>query len=333
MNAALVKRLIPDVIRQSVGQSRRYAARPGLASAQIWPIGEAIAALAPLKAPPILLLSLPRGGSSWAGRILGGSEGSLYLHEPVTQSYLKLIGGKGASEFEYAACRDHRGYDRFLSLAFRGIPRFHESVVLFPEQWSAAARRGRRVVVKEVNPLALDVMVERFRPRVVYLLRHPVAVARSYEVLGWSGTRKFHSRFTPATLARLEQRFQLPYDGSSWEQSGALQAIAQHLTLASLAAAAEHTVVRYEDLCADPMAEFARLFEFCELPFSATVRDAIARSTRSDGPYRPGGSDIARDTREMIDRWRHEVEPAHIAEVRRGYLANQPTFYRDDADW
>ncbi|HZD26705.1 MAG TPA: hypothetical protein VE631_10625, partial [Alphaproteobacteria bacterium] len=141
----MLKQLIPGTLRRPLGRSRRFAAWPAVAWAQLWPIGEALAALAPPRRPPLLLVSLPRGGSSWAGRILGGSDASLYLHEPLTQSYLAALGGRGASEFEYAACRDRRAYDRIAALMFSGVPRFHESVVLYPEQWRLAGRRRRHI--------------------------------------------------------------------------------------------------------------------------------------------------------------------------------------------
>ena len=41
-------------------------------------------------APPILVFSLPRSGSSWVGEILGSASNALYLREPMTQSNLAL---------------------------------------------------------------------------------------------------------------------------------------------------------------------------------------------------------------------------------------------------
>lgn len=330
MSGRSLKRLLPAAIRQPIGRSRRYVSHAGLPSAQFWPFGEMLATMAPTRSPPILLVSLPRGGSSWAGRILGSSAQSLYLHEPVTQSYLARIGGKGASEFEFAMCRRPGAYLRDAALALRGIPRFPESVVLFPEQWRPDQRQARRVVVKEVNPLALDTLVHRFRPRVIYLLRHPAAVARSYRSLGWDGAEQFRQRFAPETLAGLGEEFTIPFGGDFWEQSGALQALVQHRVMQILEDWPDHTVVQFEELCRDPLGVFTRLFDFCDLPMTPEMAREIERSSRSAGPYRPGGSDTARDSSAMADRWKRELEPDLIARVRRGYMANRPLFYRDN---
>lgn len=332
-SVSLAKRMLPAQIRRPLGQSRRYSAHPGLALSQFWPIGELLAAVSPAQRPPILLVSMPRGGSSWAGRILGSSDRSMYLHEPVTQSYLGMLGGRGVSEFEFSACALPDAYLRAAGNALRGIPRFAESVVLFPEQWRASDRRGKRVVVKEVNPLALDRLIAAFRPRVVYLLRHPAAVARSYRALGWDGTQLFRRRFSDESRRLLEHEFNVPTAGDFWEQSGALQAIAQHRAMAALGGWPDHTLVRFEELCLDPIRTFTRLLEFCDLPITADLIGEIERTSRASGSYRPGGSDTARDSRAMADRWKHELEPEHIASVRRGYLSNHPPFYADEDDW
>src|SRR5262245_30987828 len=38
--------------------------------------------------PPILVISIPRSGSSWLGDSLGISSNALYLREPITQKHL-----------------------------------------------------------------------------------------------------------------------------------------------------------------------------------------------------------------------------------------------------
>ncbi|MGH9324269.1 MAG: sulfotransferase [Vicinamibacteria bacterium] len=331
MHAELAKRIIPRPLQRSLRLTLSYTAHPGLAYSSIWPIGEIVAALRRPKSPSILLISLPRAGSTWVGRILGSSDESLYLDEPLTQSYLDLM-GKRASFFEYDACENKVIYDRLATLAFQGVPRFIERIVPYPEQWSIFGRHVKRVVVKEINLLVLEVLMKRFRPRIVYLLRHPVAVARSFHSLGWNGDQ-FRERFATSTLSSLEERFRIPYGADFWEQSGALQAIVQNTTMDTMAAPADYTVVRYEDICNDPVGEFSKLFDFCELPFSSKDRQRIEDSTNEKTAYRPGGYDIARNSKEMVDRWRTDVSRENVERVRNGYFANRPLFYTNDTEW
>ena len=51
--------------------------------------------------PPILVLSLPRSGSSWVGETMGISKNAMYLREPINQSYLlERISDETVFEFD-----------------------------------------------------------------------------------------------------------------------------------------------------------------------------------------------------------------------------------------
>jgi Sulfotransferase domain len=339
-----VKRAVPEPLRQQLRPIRQFLAdaahHPGFVLSRTPVTGDLLAAAAPLKQPPILIISLPRAGSSWIGGVIGLSEDALYLREPMTQSYHVarrngLAGGQNGGPtravFERGACQDGPAYDRFASLAFRGMPRFPRAVIPHPEQWTVSGRTCKRVVIKEVNPLALDHWQEAFQPKVIYLLRHPVAVARSFHALGWKGDQ-FSNKFLPATLTKLGADLSVLSRAEFWEQSGAFQAILHNHVLGSLDRV-DHVLVRYEDVCQDPLTEFARLFEFCGLPLSATVRDAIARSSKSKTDYAPGRYDTVRNSSTMTGRWRRETPAEQVELVRRGYFAHHPRFYTEESEW
>jgi hypothetical protein len=336
MADALARKAAPGLLRGSARSLKRLLAdaarRPGFALARMPLMSEMIASLAPTLRPPILVVSLPRSGSSWVGHILGGSEDALYLREPITQSYLRRAGKRDVPVvFEMGACRDERAYELFAARAFAGILRFDRDIVQFPRQWDLAGRTRKRTVVKEVNPLAIERLWERFQPRIVFLVRHPVPVMRSFHALGWNRC-DFWDQFVPATLSDLERKGTIPRNANFFEQSGAFQAAVQNRAIAFLANV-EHAFVRYEDMCADPLKEFARIFDFCGLPFSAAVRAEIARSSEGSAGYTPGRYDTVRKSSDMKDRWKREVEPEQIELVRRGYFAMQPHFYSGDDDW
>jgi hypothetical protein len=320
MSYARVKNIIARPMRRHFDPLRRLVsvavARPGFALSRMPLMGELIAAVAPAQGPPILVVSLPRSGSSWVGRILGSSESALYLREPMTQSYIKVIGKETSPVFEPGKCKNLRSYDRFAARAFNGVPRFSgNKIVQHPSQWTIQDRKGKRVVIKEVNPLAIERWWEAFHPSIIFLVRHPVAVMRSHRALGWMDGG--------GTASASESR---------WEQGGAFQAAVQNATMAFLRKV-DHRVVRYEDLCADPIGEFARIFEYCGLRFSTSVQQEIERSSSSEVDYAPGRYDTVRDSRHMGRRWKVDVDPKHVESVRRGYLGQQPPFYTEAADW
>ncbi|WP_157018451.1 sulfotransferase [Mesorhizobium xinjiangense] len=310
---------------------RATVADPAANLLQLPVLGELAAAVVPARTPPVLIASLPRAGSSWIGRVLGGSPGALYLREPMTQSYLDHIGRANPPFFEWPMCRDGEAYDRFATRSFRGVPRFGDTVVPDPAQWSIGKRRQRQVVVKDVNPLILARLHERHRPKIILLMRHPAAVARSFHALGWTGDQ-FTTRFTPETLAAFDRVHPLPLQGNFWEQAGAFQAMAQKLVSNQLAGV-DHLIVRYEDVCAEPVRQFEKMFEFCGLPFSADTRREIEQSSQAQPDYRPGRYDTRRRSLDMVDRWKGDMAPEDIESVRRNYLAYRPAFYAEPADW
>ena len=332
MSYAWVKNSVPGPVKERLRPVRSAFKRnkPGFVLTRMPVAGELIASMAPVAATPILVTSLPRSGSSWIGRIIGRSENALYLREPLTQSYLNRVGPGNVTFFEWGLCKDPVAYDRFAELAFHGIPRFARPIVPYPGQWAISRRHRKRPVVKEVNPLVIERLWARYQPKIVLLLRHPAAVARSYHALGWTKDR-MRARFMPDTLTAFG-RGRAPAE-DFWEQAGAFQAIAQNLVARSLDGI-DHLVARYEDVCADPMSEFGRIFEYCGLPFSGSIRREIERTSRAEpASYAPGNYDTVRHSVDMADRWRSELDPRNVDRVRQAYFACRPLFYRDDDDW
>jgi hypothetical protein len=329
----LLKTAIPQPIRREFRRQLEFIAdgrqHRGLALLRLPLVGEAIATAMPTRGPTVLVTSLPRSGSSWVGRILGSARDALYLREPLTQSYLKRINYQYTPCFEWGTGVDEPAYDRFARLAFKGIPRFGPTMVPVPKQWSLRKRRQRRVVIKEVNPLVTARLWHQFHPKIVVLVRHPAPLALSFHALGWTANALVR-RFTPQTLTTFGP--QKPEQMTYWEQAGAFQAMTENIVASSLTGI-DHVPTRYEDLCHDPLSEFERIFHHCDLELSDRVRREIEQSSHAKGAYTPGGYDTARNSAETAQRWRHEMKPEEIEQVRRGYFACRPLFYAQDADW
>lgn len=287
--------------------------------------------LRPFCDPPVLLLSLPRGGSSWIGSILGAAENSYYLREPITQSYQALHPG-GPVTFELDACVDRQAYRRFACAAFSGLPAFPPAIRPYRHQQWWARRSRCHMVVKEVNPLVLDWILDEFKPIVVYLIRHPVAVAHSYHSQGWTGV-PFERMFTAGSRSALSARYSFSCRDDFWKKIGALQAMVQNTVMDSLQAAPAFKVIQYEEFCIHPAENFERLFRFCGLRMDARVWDLMNRSTSTQGDYRPGQYDTDRNTSDMADRWRSVVGESDIALIKSGYFENSPRFYVSDEEW
>jgi hypothetical protein len=265
-----------------------------------------LARLVPPQKPPLLVLSLPRSGSTWVGEIMGYGSRALYLREPVTQGDPIFYDRGTVFPLHDPVLR--QAYIELGDRAFAGLPASDPNITLFPAQWALAQRRRRRVVIKEVNPLATEWYLERYRPRVIFLLRHPAAVALSFQKLGW-----------------LEDTPQ------AWEEHGAFQGRVLATAQRALATYDLGTTLFYGDACAAPEPIFRRLYDFAGLAWDEAVVAHLAR--RTSGQDSSNLWKTSRDSKAMIDAWRSAVSPPLLRALRRGFQTYHLPWYATDAFW
>ena len=256
--------------------------------------------------PSILVLSLPRSGSSWVGETLGRASDALYLREPVTQSDASFY-SKG-TVFALDTPDVEMAYRRLADKAFIGWPEFEYNIVRFREQWAVHWRRPRRTVIKEVNPLACDWYLRRYEPRVVFLVRHPAAVALSFQRLGWLGT-----------------------EPDDWAKNGEFQGRALRAAMDALDGYPLYTTVSYETLCADPIGGFKRLYAFADLMWDHHIHRFVeAKTSREDV------NDVwqtSRDSKFLIGAWRGKTSPKVLDSLRSSYQQFDLLWYQKDEEW
>ncbi len=273
-------------------------------------------------ARPILLIGLPRGGTSWLGQVLGGATGAAYLREPLTQSrpprpegwgWVEGLGADGPDEQLRSAAED----------AFAGLPRFARRVNAERARW-APRDRGVRLVIKEVNPLWLSWLVARHDPIVVHLVRHPAGVAASWDRLGWLRTAPWPAGIGGDVLDESLAHAGLGDD--PWARHGLWQAALHR----SVVQAGAEVTVRYEDVARDPMEALPPLLAALGLPWDDQLRARVEQYATDR--FLPSPFDIHRDASVVAERWRTTLAPDQLAALRRGWeLIDQQWF--DDADW
>jgi hypothetical protein len=249
--------------------------------------------------PPVLVLSLPRSGSSWIGETLGSAADALYLREPVTQSddAFRNLG----TVFSPEDPKISGAYRSLADRAFLGCPDFGSHIVIFAGQWSLTSRVSRRLVIKEVNPLACQWYIGHYQPFIVFLLRHPAAVAWSMHRMGWLGM-----------------------DSEDWRESGDFQGRALRSAKEALEEYERHCLILYEDLCANPRQQFERLYMYAGLRWGKGICDFIAAKTADYD-----GTGTGRDSRVMAERWREVVPGENAAALRQSFEKYDLPWYRE----
>jgi len=283
---------------------------------------------------PLLLLSLPRCGSSWVGKTIGQSSQGLYLREPMNQSKLEIEGGptvfmiRGKDE-----AAPPRAYRTAADDAFRGLPKFSRRVVKDPDQWRldrilyTSHIRGGRVVIKDVNPLALRWLLDNYRFKLIFLTRHPASVAASWHRMGW--TEGVETRLKEILGPELFGEITPRHMQSFWTRHGAMQALVYRHVFDVLESVPDgsYEVISYESLCKSPEQAFGRLFRFAGFSYGRDDRERIrTHSSRSEGrktdPY-----STHRESADMVDAWKRDLSMSEQAEVRDSHLSLEPPIY------
>jgi hypothetical protein len=237
--------------------------------------------------------------------VLSYSPDLAYLREPVCLPFMHYFGGEAV----FDPARDEqtcRWYKQMADRAFAGIPpRPGHDIVDNIVEFTGPKRSDKSLLIKEVNPLAAELFVERYAPKMVLLLRHPAAIAESFHRLGWLS--------------------------GDWEEFGYLYGA--HLTQAlEVCTRGSHMVVHFEEFAVRPRQSFANLYTSVGVQppkdFDAVMDTYCAREQSSDNPY-----DVRRSSVDQTHKWRVNLAPNAIEALRTGYLRTDLPHYRDDADW
>ena len=271
-----------------------------------------------LTAPPVLVVSFPRSGSSWLGSRLGLSSNAAYLREPINASFLSS-GGKSTLK-TICASRPHPLFAKCSAKAFLKAPRYDNNVVAYPEQWLPWNVIGRKLLIKEVNPLALEYWIKAYSPLIIFILRHPAAIAASYTELGWQENSDV--RDTPSEDCL-----------SSYEIFGRRVGEVYQQAFEVLEKYPSHLVVKYEDLVDNEFTELSRisLFSGLNLPKSLFIPELADRHPAASAKQSPFS--LNRRSSDQSIKWRRLLTSSQVDDIQRGYRHYSNFVYSTSSDW
>ena len=276
-----------------------------------------IARLFPYKQPTVLLLSYPRSGSSWAGAILAHSNDLTYTFEPVTRPYQKYQAGYAMADLNDPEI--YREYLKYSQEAFRGLPPKQWDSSENPGAFSLSGRNQRQLLIKEVNPRATELYCQHFQPVILFLVRHPAAVALSFWDRGWLASPDVRS-------------YALDFDGDDWEKFGYAYGIAMKTAFDTiLAYSIPHKILIYEKLASDPLTEFKHIFEYLKLNEPKDFNEVINEYCFSGSATQ--GYQTRRISSRMIAKWKEKLALEAIAKIQSGYLQSGFAYYQSQSDW
>ena len=192
---------------------------------------------------------------------------------------------------------------------------------------------GPRLVWKSIASLGrLGVIATATDGAAVHLIRHPCGFVSS--ILRGEAQQRFTkdrgrsvSRgFVEPTLATASARnWGLTKEGLS--RLDPIEQMAWHWAAVNAKAMEEspglgsYHLIRYEDLCADPLGAGRRLFDFAGLTWQQQTEAFVRQSVAHDNP---AYYSVYKDPQVAANRWRKELDPGDAARIMRAVAETPP---------
>lgn len=307
---------------------------------------------------PILVTGSHRSGTTWVGRMLAAAPNAFYIHEPFSVSDAP---GRGISNlrlqnwFTYITRENEADYYKPVKNtvelkydwkgAFKDINSFTDFKTAFHEyrHVSRSRHNGARVILKD--PIAFFSsawLAERFKAKVVILVRHPAAFISSLIKLNWEHPFQ-HFLSQHLMMKNLLGPFRSEIEEYSrnhkplFDQAILLWKIIHHQVLQYQKENPDWIYIRHEDLSRDPFQSFQNLYEQLDLEFTQNVRDVIQEFSGINNPgdsIAPVGSEetLKRHSKSNILNWKNRLSQAQIEEIR-GRVEEISRFFYTNNDW
>jgi hypothetical protein len=244
----------------------------------------------------VLLLGVPRSGTTWCGRVLGRTAGAGGGRSRSAMARIARHLDAGAAP----ADRFRAWFGEGTTARLRVVRALARPMVAVPE--------ARHVVVKTVRAeFTAEWIADRFGPTVVLVERNPLNVLASWIDLGYAlEPREFRAYVDHATRRGI----------AAPERTDAIER--QTFTYAVMATALRDAADRagwlrttHEHLCVDSTERFAALAADLGLEWSGDAARFVHESDREGTGYR-----TERRTAEQPDRWRDRLDADQVGRIR-----------------
>jgi hypothetical protein len=297
---------------------------------------------------PLLLVGIPRSGTTWTMQVLGADPNLQPVSEPDNEglSAPAIWGKKAVGRFPaLQPGDDDQRYHGLWSWILEGAPRRRRlrfaawilghvqgpgrtrflqgrrvplmtiagALARHPGHGTESELRNQRLLVKSVHaPLTIEWLAEEFEFDVLVLLRHPGNVLSSWLTLDLNDQ---FSRLeeNPAVRARFLNPWRVAPPGPDPLERMIFSIGVLSTALEAAASRNPHWHVRtHEQLCSDPGSEFKKLYADLGLKWSEAVEGLLV------GNNRPGEGFINRRVAaELPDNWKQRLTPHQVVVMQR----------------
>ena len=295
---------------------------------------------------PLLIVGVPRSGTTWLGKMISLSDYYQYVPEfinPLTGIYQK------EKPFEWFQYINNCNFGKF-ELYFNNLLNFKykdERNIRIDKKLKEKATNYYYYYKKELKgfPLALlkdpllsfsgRFIASKYNCTVIAIIRHPAAVVASFKRKNWN------IDFTPILNQQILIN-DLLFDfedvmnkakGDIVENVSLLWKIVNSVIL-DFGKDNNWIIVRHEDLTINSKNEFNKLFKQIGIPFTKKIENKVFKSTHglyvlppnNDGHY------LVRDGYNLVKNWKKELENDEIKKIKKITAPIWQSFY-DETEW
>jgi hypothetical protein len=304
---------------------------------------------------PILVTGLPRSGTSWLGEMLALGGDVIHVQEPLSVlNRQTLFKSRVSRWFTYITDENESLYLPYYrdAMAFRPHPLddIRRARIGSPhDPFRIAARWGsfalgrvqkRRLLLRDpFAVVSLDWFRRRLDSRIVVTVRHPLAVVSSLKRLDLA----FDFRNLLEQPALMRDHLE-PYRPEMEELVGSADVVAQgcllwRIVYGHVAFERERDrsihLVRHEDLSANPLDEYERLYHLLDLSFTEKAKRTVARFTsarrRTEVSARRPFDVRPLDSHANLGNWRHRLSDEDVERIVAATRDAARAFYPEDA--
>lgn len=256
----------------------------------------------------VLLAGSGRSGTSWVPDVLNHDHRYRYLYEPFHSMHVPIA--KDWLPRQYLRPDDDDPARLALARTiFSGRIRNG-----YADAYNRAVFVKQRLIKDTRLQLALAWIRRHFpEMRIIYLMRHPCAVANSRVQLRRNADLEKHFLTQP----QLVEDHLGPFVGAmraaqdDFERHVFIWCVENYVPFRQLASGDVH-VLFYEHVCAEPRRELERLRSFVGLPFDERALDRVSRPSIQARKLHGGGTSAIVTGADLIDGWRKFVTPERI---------------------
>ncbi len=308
----------------------------------------------PKNKKPILVTGAHRTGTTWVGKMLAASDEAAYISEPLNVLHRPgVMRTKVSYWYQYIHTHNQQEYEpafkELLQLRYHPwleIKSLHSSrdLLRMLRDWRifyvGKKRRQCPLLKDPFAVFSIPWFYHTLGCQVVVTVRHPAAFASSLKRLNWpfdfnhllSQPELMHDWLEPY---RPQMQTLVNQPENIIGQASLLWCMIYQVIQSYREQIPDLLVVRHEDLSADPIGEFMKLYDRLGLHFTQEARETILGATSSENPKELSNKKVHAvqlDSKANISNWKRRLQKEEIDHIHE-YTAQVARVYYPEESW